>query len=385
MASDKAMMTQTKKEIMIIAGEASGDLHGSNLVREMRALDPEATFFGIGGDRMRTVGVRLDYHIQDMSVLGFGDVIKKIFFFRKVIRILKTRMKNNPPRMLILIDYPGMNLKLAAAAKEFGIKVFYYIAPQVWAWGSGRIRKMAECIDSLAVILPFEEKLFRDAGINARFVGHPLLDMASANSSRSAFLQEHQLDEGGKIIGLLPGSRTQEVKRLLPEMVSTFEALVKNHPDIQGVVACTSTVDRNLYQELLQDKHAVVKAYDQTYDIMQHADLLIVASGTATLESALYETPMIIVYRVDPLSFFLGKRLVKLKNIGLVNVIAGKEIVPEFIQGDFNAGKVAPMAGKLLFDDVKRTYVIKSLKKIRHVLGSPGAAKRAAEMALSLQ
>ncbi|MEE4312358.1 MAG: lipid-A-disaccharide synthase [candidate division KSB1 bacterium] len=385
MASEKAMTTHPKNDIMIIAGEASGDLHASNLVREMRALDPEVTFFGIGGDRMRAEGVELEYHIQDMSVLGFGDVIKKIFFFRSVIRILKRRMKKDPPRMLILIDYPGMNLKLAAAAKEFGIKVFYYIAPQVWAWGSGRIRKMAECIDSLAVILPFEEPLFRNAGIDARFVGHPLLDMASAKSSRSAFLNAHQLDGGGKIIGLLPGSRTQEVKRLLPEMVATFEALLEDDPDIQGIVACTSTVDKNLYQELTQNKNVVVKAYDQTYDVMQHADLLIVASGTATLESALFETPMIIVYRVDPLSFFLGKRLVKLKNIGLVNVIAGKEIVPEFIQHDFNAEKVASMAGKLLFDDVKRTSVIKNLKQIRHNLGSPGAAKRAAEMALALR
>lgn len=370
---------------MIIAGEASGDLHGSHLVHEMLALEPKLCFTGIGGDMMKAEGVELMVHINEMSVLGFGDVIKRFPFFRRVYRSLVARLKKDPPRILILIDYPGLNLKLAKAAKQMGIKVFYYIAPQVWAWGAGRISKMAERIDKLAAIIPFEEELFRKGGIDAQFVGHPLLNLVSTQSTKSEFKKALQIQAKDKIIGLLPGSRNHEVKRLLPEMIATFNALSSNHSGIRGIVACASTVEKNIYNSLMEETPEISQVYEQTYDIMKHSDLLIVASGTATLESALFETPLIVVYRVDPLSFFLGKRLVKIKNIGLVNVIAGREIVPEFIQNDFNSENVVPAAEKLLFNDVSREQVVNNLKEIKQKLGEPGAAKRAALMALSIE
>ena len=371
-------------KIMIIAGEASGDLHGSGLVRELKTLQPEAKILGIGGDKMQEQGMHLLYHIQDMSVLGFWDVIKQFRFFRSVYKNLASAFDREKPDLLILIDYPGLNLKLAKAAHQRGIPVLYYIAPQVWAWGAGRIKKLAKIVDKMAVIIPFEEKMYRAAGIDATFVGHPLLEVIQPKLDKESFFKKLNIDPDRKTIGLLPGSRNLEVKRLLPEMLATIRSIQKQHPDVQPVIGKASTVELDLYQQIIGCNEHFSLIEDHTYDVMKYSDILIVASGTATLESALMETPLIIVYKVDPLSYFLGKQLIKIDSIGLVNVIAEQKIVPEFIQQEFKRENLVPVVQDLLSNEESRSRMINNLKLIRQKLGEPGASKRAAEIALSM-
>jgi lipid-A-disaccharide synthase len=291
-------------------------------------------------------------------------------------------MDENRPDLLILIDYPGMNLKLAAAAKQRGIKVFYYIAPQVWAWGSKRIQKMVRLVDKMAVIIPFEEKLFNDAGIDAKFVGHPLLETVTSNMGRDEFFNRHSLIQNQKVLGLLPGSRLLEVKRLLPEMLQTVRQLRNAHPEIQIIISKADSVALDIYQEILQNNNQVKLVENSTHEIMKHCDLLIVASGTATLESALFTTPLIVVYKVDPISYLIGKQLIKIDSIGLVNVIAERKIVPEFIQRQFHWKRLLPETEKLLYDKDQRKKVIANLKKIKKKLGEPGASIKSAQIAL---
>jgi len=371
-------------KVMIIAGEASGDLHASGLVAAMLQREPGLEIFGIGGDRMRELGVRLFHHISEMSVLGFVDVLKHIRFFKHVYRELVTAMDAEHPKLLILIDYPGLNLKLAKAARTRGIKVLYYIAPQVWAWGAGRIKQMAQCVDKLAVILPFEEQLYRPAEIDARFVGHPLLEVVRANLMKDEFLKKQGLNAEEKTIGLLPGSRYLEVKRLLPEMLRVVELLRLKFPGIQAVIGVADTVEETVYQHICSEFPRTKLVTKNTYNIMKFSDALIVASGTATLESALFATPMIIVYKVDPISYAIGKQLVKIDSIGLVNVIAGKKIVPEFIQGKFRAPEMAPVLEALLSNSDARIRMMDDLRHIRGKLGEPGASSRTADMAMQL-
>ncbi|MDZ7263015.1 MAG: lipid-A-disaccharide synthase, partial [candidate division KSB1 bacterium] len=324
------------------------------------------------------------YHINDMSVLGFWDVLRRLRFFRKVYRQMIATMNLQRPALLILIDYPGLNLKLAAAARERSIKVFYYIAPQVWAWGASRIPKMAQLIDRMAVILPFEEAMFRQAGIAADFVGHPLLETVISRMDRKDFFQKNGLDVGKKTIGLLPGSRPLEVKRLLPEMLEIVRRLQQKYPQIQTIIGKASSLTGEIYAPFLTADHQAKLLDNCTYEVMQHSDLLLVASGTATLESALFATPMIIAYKVDPLSYIIARSLVKIDAIGLVNVIAGHKIVPEFIQHEFRWQNVLPEAETLLFDHNRRQSVITDLKNIKTKLGQPGASARAATLALDL-
>lgn len=371
-------------KVMIVAGEASGDLHASGLVREIQIAAPGTEIYGIGGDRMRDLGVTLYYHIFEMSVLGFVDVLKQIRFFKKVYRELVAVMENDQPNLLILIDYPGLNLKLAKAAQERGIKVLYYIAPQVWAWGAGRVKKMARWVDKMAVIIPFEEKLYRDAGIDATFVGHPLLEVVKASLGKDEFFAQQGIETTQKTIGLLPGSRHLEVKRLLPEMLLAVEKLRADYPDIQAIIGQADTVDESVYSHILGSDSSVKLVKKNTYNIMKHSDVLIVASGTATLESALFATPLLIVYKVDPVSYFIGRQLVKIDSIGLVNVIAEKKIVPEFIQGELKASNLAPELKRLLFEENARKQMIRDIEKIREKLGEPGASIRTAKMAVDL-
>ena len=371
-------------KVMIVAGEASGDLHGSGLVRELITLQPDLEIFGVGGDKMQQQGVSLRYHIREMSVLGFVDVLKRFRFFKRVYHDLVALMDENKPGLLILIDYPGLNLKLARAAKNRNIQVLYYIAPQVWAWGSNRIQKMVRLVDKMAVIIPFEEKLFRNAGIDAKFVGHPLLEVVASRHSKQEFFRLNGLALDKKVIGLLPGSRVQEIKRLLPEMIITAKRFVKKHPEFEVVIGRTSSVPEELYRDLICKNNNILLLENSTYDVMKHSDLLIVASGTATLESALFGTPLMIVYKVDPISYFIGRQLIKIDSIGLVNVIAERKIVPEFIQHKFRSNYMLPQMEAMLFNDEERSRVIHDLNQIKQKLGEPGASQRSAAIAMSM-
>ena len=255
---------------MIIAGEASGDLHGAGLVRELKKMAPKTTIFGIGGDKMRSQGMQLVRHINEMRVLGFWDVLKQLRFFKKVYRELVDLLDTKKPDVLVLIDYPGLNLKLARAAKDREIPVFYYIAPQVWAWGAGRIKKMARTVTKMAVIIPFEEEMYRQQGVDAEFVGHPLLEVISTKLDKSDFFRQNNLNMANKTIGLLPGSRTLEVKRLLPTMAEAAHSLSEEFPDLQVLISQTASVPPAIYDEILKKYGKFHLQKDQTYEIMSY-------------------------------------------------------------------------------------------------------------------
>jgi lipid-A-disaccharide synthase len=375
-----------KRSILIVAGEASGDLHGAGLVHELKRLAPEAEIFGIGGDGMAAAGMDLLFHIRAMAVIGFTEVLRHLRFFQRVMRTLENEVARRKPAAVILIDYPGFNLRFAArlrARYEKPPKILYYIAPQVWAWGAKRIPKMAKLVDQMAVVFPFEVPLFQSAGIPTEFVGHPLLEGLRPKLQTGKFFAYYQLDEARPLLGLLPGSRKQELERLLPDMVAAARLLRQTIPDLQIAVAMAPNLPEALYRAWVKDDDIRLVA-NATYEVMRDSSACLVCSGTATLETACFGTPLTVVYRVSRLSYEIGKRVVKLPYIGLVNVVAGRKIVPEFIQNDFAPRRVAPVLAKLIKDGEYRAEVQRALAEVRTKLGTPGASRRTAELALLL-
>ncbi|HVO65851.1 MAG TPA: lipid-A-disaccharide synthase [Syntrophales bacterium] len=374
-----------KKQIMIVAGEASGDLHGGNLVREMRRIDPAIRFYGVGGRKLKEAGVELLADSADMAVVGLTEVVSKLGWILKVMSQLKASMKKDRPDLVILIDYPDFNLPLAKAAKKYGIKVFYYISPQVWAWRKGRIGQIKKTVDKIAVILPFEASLYNEAGINAEFVGHPLLDVVGMKYSRKEAMLKFGLKEGVTTVGILPGSRQSEVSRLLPVMLRTAAIIKKKLEPVQFVLPLADTLDIAFVSQIISQYSIKVKVIrDEVYDIIACTDIAMVASGTATLETALMETPMVIIYKVSAPSYYVGKMVINIDHIGLVNIIAGKTVVPELIQDDANPEKIAATVMDIISDNKRMTDIKTELSKIRDMLGSPGAAERTARLAYEM-
>jgi len=372
--------------ILIVAGEASGDLHGSRLAVELKRLEPGCHLRGIGGPQMEKAGVQLLYSLRDFAFLGFSEVLKHLPFIRRAFKRLNRLFLEDKPDLLILIDYPGFNLKLAKMAKKRNIPVLYYISPQVWAWYPRRAHAIARRVDRLAVVFPFEVDFYRRrTGLRAHFVGHPLLEVVRPQLSRGRFFRQWSFDPEKPVLGLLPGSRVQEIARLLPLMLEAGRILRRTMPDLQMAVGAVSTVESVLYQDLLREHgDRVALLTDQTYDLMSHAQLLLVASGTATLESAVLGTPMIILYRISFLSWLLALLLVRVRHIGLVNLVAGERIVPELIQYQATAPRVAREAYRLLKNGHRRRQMADKLAQIRRRLGEAGASRRTAELALSL-
>ncbi|MDD5170137.1 MAG: lipid-A-disaccharide synthase [Syntrophales bacterium] len=378
-------MTCGSKTIMIVAGEASGDLHGSNLVREMLAHDPSLSFYGVGGERLKKAGVQLVAHAADMAVVGLTEVFSKLGMILTVMRRLKRSYRTKKPDLVILIDYPDFNLPLARAAKKLGIKVFYYISPQVWAWRKGRINQIRRVVDKMAVILPFEADLYHKAGVDATFVGHPLLDAVKTRYSRQEAFERFGLREGVKTVGILPGSRHGEVVKLLPVMLQTAQLLQSRLPEIQFVLPLADTLDPAFVSSIIRSFDVAVKVISgEIYDVVASADAAIVASGTATLETALLETPMVIIYKISPVSYILGRIFIHVANIGLVNIIAGKTIVPEFIQGDATPESLSAALFGMITDEKRMKAIKMDLSAIKNKLGQPGAAKKAAALAYGM-
>ncbi len=373
------------RKVMIIAGEASGDLHGGNLVREMHAADPEISFYGIGGVKMQAAGVNLIGDAAEMAVVGLTEAIAKIGMFIRVFRRLKASLKNDPPDLLILIDYPDFNLPLAKVARKLGIKVLYYISPQIWAWRRRRINTIRKTVDKMVVILPFEEEFYRRAGVEALFVGHPLLDEVKTQHPRGDVLQSLGFNEQKVVIALLPGSRKSEVSRHLPEMLGACKILSNTVPAVQFALLLAPTLDVSFIKDIVERFLVPVKIVQNgIYDVIAASDAAIVASGTATLETALLETPMVVVYKVSYVSYMLGKMFINVDHISLANLIAQEGIVPELIQRDVNAERIAAETRTLITDKLKAGEMKLALAKIRERLGSPGAAKRTAEIALDM-
>jgi lipid-A-disaccharide synthase len=378
-------MSDNPRNVMIVAGETSGDLHGSNLVTAMQSIAPDLRFRGIGGRRMQEAGVELMAHAADMAVVGLTEVIAKFNQIRKALNLMKADLTASRPDLLILIDYPDFNLMLGKTAKACGVRVFYYISPQVWAWRRGRIKKIRAIVDKMAVILPFEEQLYRDENVDATYVGHPLLDTVITKYARAEALQRFGLKEGATTIALLPGSRDTEIARLLPVMMSAAEILVKKMPGVQFVLPLAETLDRESVEAILKPSPAPVRmVHHDTLDAIACSDVVIVASGTATLETALLGKPMVIVYKVSPLSYYIGKRIIKVAHIGLANLIAGKTIVPELIQDEANPERIATEVIHILGDDARLGRMKQELSDLREKLGQPGAAERAARLACDM-
>jgi lipid-A-disaccharide synthase len=374
--------SRSSSPILIIAGEASGDLHGAALVREMKKRRPDLRFTGIGGDRMSEAGVELVRHVREMAFLGFFEVLKHLPFIRKVITEIRGLMKTRRPCAVILIDYPGFNLKIAKEASKRNIPVIYYISPQVWAWGKGRVRKIARLVGKMIVIFDFEEALYKRAGMDAAFVGHPLKDTVRPASSKNDFFLSEGLDPRRPVLGLLPGSRIQEVRHLLPEMVKAYGVLKSDIPGLQAVLGIAPTLSDQTVLPFLDKAEGVHCVQGRTYEVMAYSTAALVASGTATLETALSGTPMVILYKMSPVSFFIGRLLVRVENVGLANIVAGKRIVPELLQKDVTAEKIRGAALPLLTDKTVRQSVRRELAGVAKKLGPPGASERAAEQVL---
>lgn len=374
------------KTIMIIAGEASGDMHGANLVREMLKINPALNFYGIGGNKLREEGVKLFANASAMAVVGLTEVISKFGTLFRIIRQVKKSLDEMKPELVILIDYPDFNLYFVApAAKKRNIKIFYYISPQVWAWRKSRINKIKRLVDKMAVILPFEVDTYAVKGFVVDYVGHPLLDLVKPAYSKQESRKMFNLDESKTTIGLLPGSRVTEVKKLLPEILRAAEILARRIPNVQFVLPLADMLDEKIVAEITSRFSVKVRVIaGHTYEAISCADLAIVASGTATLETALLGVSMIIIYKISPLSYFVGKLFIRIKNIGLVNIIAGKTIVPELIQGKANAQSIASEAIDILTSVERKKEMINELAAIRAKLGKPGAAIRAAQLALDM-
>ena len=373
------------KKIMIVAGEQSGDLHGSNLVRAMHRIDPDLRFYGIGGRKMREAGVELIADAADMAVVGLTEVVGKLGMILGVMRRMKLALKKLKPALLILIDYPDFNLRLGKAAKKDGVRVFYYISPQIWAWRKGRIHKIREVVDKMAVILPFEEQVYRQVSMDVSFVGHPLLDVVKTKYARQEALRKFDLQDGITTVGLLPGSRKGEVSKLLPVMLKAARILMQSRPPVQFVLPLADALDRGFVEEMIRQESVPVRVVpNEIYDVIGVSDIVVVASGTATLETALLGTPMVIIYKVSPLSYYVGTKVINVTHIGLANLIAGKTIVPELIQDDANPNRIAAEVIGILADESRMQRIKEELNQIREKLGSPGASEKAARLACDM-
>lgn len=373
------------KTIMIVAGEASGDMHGANLVREMLKIDPSLNFYGIGGNKLREEGVKLLANASDMAVVGLTEVISKLGSILKIMGMMKKSLDERRPDLVILIDYPDFNIPLAKAAKKRGIKVFYYISPQVWAWRKGRIGQIKKSVDKMAVILPFEVDTYGQKDFEVNYVGHPLLDMVKLNYSKQESRKKFGLAENKITIGILPGSRPSEVIKLMPELLRAAEMIAQRMPEVQFVLPLADTLEKKIITDTISGFTVKIRVISgHTYDVISCADLCLVASGTATLETALLGVPMIIVYKISFLSYVIGRLFVHVKNIGLANIIAGKTIVPELIQGDACGERIAGEALAILKNGERKQAIIKELNAIRAKLGEPGAAIRTAQLAIDM-
>ena len=361
----------------IIAGEASGDLHASNLVAEIKKKDKKAEFRGFGGDLMKAQGVELVKHYRTMAYMGFVEVAVNL---RKVLGNIaqcKKDILEYQPDAVVLVDYPGFNLRIADFAHKKGFKVYYYISPQVWAWKRRRVQKIKKSVDKMLVILPFEEEFYKRYGVDVTFVGNPLLDeLAKVGAgNRSIFLRRNSLGERREIIAMLPGSRRQEVKRTLPVMLKA----ASHFPDYQFVIAGVSSLDKSLYKDIMGNSD-VFFVENQTYDLLLNSSAALVTSGTATLETALLSVPEVVCYKATNFSYRLAKWMIKVKFISLVNLIMDREVVKELIQGDLNEDNLVKELDQLLHNGKRQRQLLEDYEELKDKLGNVGASEKAAEV-----
>jgi lipid-A-disaccharide synthase len=367
------------RRVLFVAGEASGDLHAAGVAAALRRVRPELILTAVGGSRLAEQGVELIHRDNQLGVMGFLEVLKHVPRHYLLLNRIKKMLGRGELALVVLIDYPGFNIKVAAAAKMAGVPVLYYVTPQVWAWGAGRIPKLAAVVSKAAVILPFEEPLLRGYGIDATFVGHPMLDRARNMPTKVEAREALGLAQNTPVLALFPGSRQQEIDRHIDDFVATGRELQRRIPGLQVLVSVASTV------ALDSDRCPFRLVHSASLSVLRAADAALCKSGTTTLEAAIADCPLVVAYRTGRISFALAKRLVKVPHIGLVNVVAGREVAREFIQDDVVPERMADALARLLANGTaERQEVLKGLAEVRAKLGSPGAADRVAKMASDL-
>jgi lipid-A-disaccharide synthase len=371
------------KKILIVAGEPSGDLHASNLVNDLKSLKSGLTFFGMGGNLLKKAGVDVAFDISDLALVGALEVIKKIFAVGKVYRALLGKINSEKPDLAILVDYPGFNLRLAKELKARSIPVIYYISPQVWAWGRDRVNIIKKCVSKIIVFFKFEEELYKTYGIDAEFVGHPLLDIVKPTIPKEDALKAYDLIKGKSVIALLPGSRLIELKTLLPAMLAAAKIMDKKLGGAQFIIAKYRDLPRSLYEEAVRLSGIDARiAEDDTYNVLAVSDFAIVASGTATLETAIIGTPLVIVYRASLVTYILYKIVSTTRFLGIVNIIAGKVVAPEVLQYEMTPANIAETVLPLVGDKKTLASIREELKDVKNSLGAPGASLHAARVIL---
>ncbi|PKL84175.1 MAG: lipid-A-disaccharide synthase [Ignavibacteriae bacterium HGW-Ignavibacteriae-3] len=367
-----------KKKLMIIAGEASGDLHGSSLITELKRLEPSMEIFGIGGDKMISAGMNAQFNIRQMAFLGFIEVLRHLPFISRVRKELLQKIALENIETVVLIDYPGFNLNLAKKLKERGVKVIYFISPQVWAWGKGRIDRIRELVDLMIVVFPFEEKMYRKYGVNVAYSGHPLIEHAANYSflSKEELYEKLGLEKEKEILLLLPGSRKHEIDKIFPACISAAEKLCAEF-NLQTVIACSENIDEHIFQDLTGiTNYKLAKGF--TYDLLKHSHFGIIKSGTSTLEAALFRLPFIVVYKTNFITYVLGRILVQIKNIAMANIILEENVIDELIQYDVNDENIFLKSSAILGDEEKYNSIRRKLGLINEKLGGPGASAKAA-------
>ena len=373
------------KKILIVAGEPSGDLHASNLVKDLKALDPDLKFFGLGGKMSKEAGVDTIFDISKLALVGLVEVWKNIFTVGKVYKGLLDKIDAEKPDLAILVDYPGFNLRLAKELKKRSIPVVYYISPQVWAWGRDRVNIIKRCVTKIVVFFKFEEELYKTYSIDAEFAGHPLLDTVKVSRSRSDTLKAHGLAEGKTTIALLPGSRALEINTLLPVMVRSAKLINERMKNTQFIIAKYSGLPMDMYKKIIGPSGLDIKiAESDAYNVVGSADFAIVTSGTATLETAIIGTPLVIVYKANLLTYLVYKFVATIPFLGIVNIIAGKEIAPEMLQYDATPENISSTVVSILSDPGKLKEMKEGLAGVKSSLGAPGARMRAAKAVLSV-
>ncbi|MFH1009948.1 MAG: lipid-A-disaccharide synthase [bacterium] len=380
-------MSEVGPTIFVSAGEVSGDAHGAGVISALRQRFPDASFFGVGGDKMAAAGLELLAHVQALAVIGFAEVLRLVpLIYRTRQRILREITSRNPD-LLILIDYPGFHLSLLRKVRKLQLarrpKVLYYISPQVWAWRAGRAKELASLADHIAVIFPFETNIYDEVGLPCTFVGHPLLDELEEIPPRGQFLKSLGLEPDDRVVALLPGSRQQEVRRHLPVMLASAAILKRFVPAVRFVVAQAPSLPRHLYEQLASE-HSIAAISNQTHAILAHANSAWVKSGSGTMEAAYFGNPFVVIYRTSGVTYRLSKWVVKVPYIAMPNILAGEKVVTELVQRDATAERLASETVPFLLDSKAVESFRKRLKPVREALGVPGAAQRVADIAAKL-
>ena len=368
------------KKVIVIAGEPSGDLHGSHLIKNLKEISPEIEISGLGGPQMKAAGAEIYYDLTNLAVIGFFEVLKNIDKFKSAFKLLLKKIDQVKPDVVVLIDYPGFNLKIAKEIKKRNISIIYYISPQVWAWGKNRIKTIRKLVDKMIVVFKFEEDLYKKEKIDAYFAGHPLIDIVKPVNSKDETFLNYNLDSSNPIITLMPGSRENEICKNLPIMLESANLIHEKIQDAQFLLIQSNSVESSIYEQEVKKSNLPVRLIvNNVYDILNITDFALICSGTATLEATILTVPMAIIYKVSFLSWLFIRSLIRIPYIGLVNIVANKKIAPEFIQYDARPESISEFVVEYILNRDKIDRMKGELSKVKNLLGPPGASRRAAE------